>query len=303
MKSKDLAIFILLSSLWGGSYLFMRLCVGILHPIAIVEFRLLIAASFMGCLLLLVPKWRQYLQFNRRVWKKLLFIAIFNSVLPFLVIAYAIQFINAGTGSVLNATSPIWTAIIASLWFKEKLGFSRILGLVIGFLGVVFLMWGKAGFDGGGVGLAVVAAMAGTLSYGVCSNYLKRYATDLPPLTITFWSTLIAAILLMYPASFALPEYPLPMKALIGIIGLGIFSTAIAYMLFFNLVERAGATIAIAVTFLVPVFSMLWGELFLGEEVTLRMLLGALVVLSGTALAIGVITLGKPQADIKLPMD
>ena len=74
-------------------------------------------------------------------------------------------------------------------------------------------------------------------------------------------------------------------------------------MLFFNLVERAGATIAIAVTFLVPVFSMLWGELFLGEEVTLRMLLGALVVLSGTALAIGVITLGKPQADIKLPMD
>lgn len=303
VKSKDLAIFILLSALWGGSYLFMRLCVGILQPLAIVECRLVIAATFMGCLLLLVPKWRSYLRLQAQAWKKLVFIALFNSVIPFLVIAYAIQFINAGTGSVLNATSPIWTAMIGAFWFGEKLTPSRIAGLVIGFLGIVFLMWGKAGFGGDGVGLAVVAAMVGTLSYGICSNYLKRYASDLPPLTITFWSTFIAAILLLYPASFAIPVNDLPIKALVGIVGLGIFSTAIAYMLFFRLAESAGATVAITVTFLVPVFSMLWGEIFLGEEVTLRMLLGALIVLSGTALAIGLITLGKPQTEVKLPMD
>lgn len=304
MKPKDILTFILLSALWGGSYLFMRLCVGSINAIAIAEFRLLIATAFIGFLLLLKKSWQKNLYIPRKDWPKLLFIAIFNSVLPFIVIAYAIQTLNAGTASILNATSPIWTAVIAVVWFKDHLNLSRAMGLVLGFSGVIVLMWGRASLGGDGLGLAVIAALMGTLSYGICSNYLKRYAAGFHPLAITFWSMLIAGILLATPALYNIPVQ-MSFNAWIGIFGLGIFSTAIAYLLFFKLAESTSPSIAITVTFLVPVFSMLWGEIFLGEEITARMLLGALVVLSGTALAIGLISFGKPKpvAASSLPMD
>ena len=293
-----------LSALWGGSYLFMRLCVGSINAIAIAEFRLVIATAFIGLLLLIKKSWQKNIYIPRVDWPKLVFIAIFNSVLPFIVIAYAIQTLNAGTASILNATSPIWTALIAVIWFKDHLNLSRAIGLILGFAGVIVLMWGKASLGGDGLGLPVIAALIGTLSYGICSNYLKRHANGIHPLAITFWSMFIAAILLAVPAMYNIP-IQMSFNAWIGIFGLGIFSTAIAYLLFFRLAESTTPSIAITVTFLVPVFSMLWGEIFLGEEVTARMLLGALVVLSGTALAIGLISFGKPKsgAGTPLPMD
>lgn len=283
----------MLSALWGGSYLFMRLAIVSLSPFVIAEFRLFIASIFLGILLLCKNSWRQYLYLPRRLWPKLLFIAIFNAALPFTVIAYAIQFINAGTGAILNSTSPLWSALIATIWFKDRLTFSRILGLFVGFIGVVFLMWGKASLGSTGTGLAILAAMVGTLSYGISTNFLKHYAQGLHPLTVTFWSLFISFLLLLVPASLTFDFESITVLALLGVIGLGVLSTAIANILFFGLAERISPTIAITVTFLVPVFSMLWGDLFLQEHVTLRMLLGALIVLVGTALVLGLISFRK----------
>lgn len=301
MKPKDILIFTTLSALWGGSYLFMRLCVGSMNPIAIAEFRLLIATVFIGILLLIKKSWQKNILIPRSDWQNLVFIAIFNSVLPFIVIAYAIQTLNAGTASILNATSPIWAAVIAVIWFKDHLNLSRAIGLILGFTGVIVLMWGKASLGGDGLGFPIIAALIGTLSYGICSNYLKRYANGIHPLAITFWSMVVATILLAVPAMFNIP-IQMAFHAWIGIFGLGIFSTAIAYLLFFRLAENTTPSIALTVTFLVPVFSMLWGEIFLGEKVTTSMLLGAFVVLSGTALAIGLISFGKPKSGVGTPL-
>lgn len=302
MAARHIFIFITLSALWGSSYLFMRMCVGYISPIAIAEFRLLIATLFIGLLLIFNPAWRKKVLIPKPEWPKLIVVAFLNSAYPFIVIAYTIQFVNAGTASILNATSPIWSALIATLWYREKMTLSRLFGLILGFMGVIVLMWGKAGFGADGLGLAIIAALSGTLCYGISSNYLKHSVVGIHPLSLTFWSMLIAALMLTIPALYQVPT-AFPISAWVGILGLGIFATGIAYLLFFKLAEETSPSIAITTTFLVPVFSMLWGELFLDESVTLQMLLGALVVLGGTALAIGVISFGKPKTEAALPMD
>ena len=303
MKFRDLLDFLILSALWGGSYLFMRLSTGSVNPFAMAELRMVIATIFIGLMLLLKPSWRPYLHLPRSQWHKLLFIAFFNSALPFLMIAYAIQFINAGTGAILNTTAPLWGAVIASLFFRDHLSKSRTIGLAIGFLGVIYLMWGRASFGGDGLALPIIAAMVGTISYGIAANYLKQYCQGWHPLMITFWSLLISSLILFVPTIFNWPQNPIPGIAWLGIVGLGIFSTAIAYLLFFRLAERTSPSTAMTVTFLVPLFSMLWGEIFLGEEVTTRMIIGAVIVLIGTALAIGLVSFSKPRSIGELPMD
>lgn len=303
MKLRDLLDFLILSALWGGSYLFMRLSTSTVNPFAMAEFRLVIATIFIGLMLLVKPNWRRYLYLPRSQWHKLIFLSFFNSALPFLMIAYAIQFINAGTGAILNTTAPLWGAVIASVFFKDHLSKSRTLGLAIGFLGVVYLMWGRASFDGDGLALPIIAAMIGTISYGIAANFLKQYCQGWHPLMITFWSLLISSIILAGPTALNWPENQIPPIAWVGVIGLGIFSTAIAYLLFFRLTERTSPSTAMTVTFLVPLFSMLWGEIFLGEEVTTRMIVGAVIVLVGTALAIGLVSFNKPRSISDLPMD
>ena len=303
MKIRDLLDFLILSALWGGSYLFMRLSTSTVNPYAMAELRMVIATVFIGLMLVIKPNWRRYLHLPRSQWHKLLFIAFFNSALPFLMIAYAIQFINAGTGAILNTTAPLWGALIASIFYKDHLNKSRMLGLAIGFLGVIYLMWGRASFGGGGLALPIIAAMVGTISYGIAANYLKQYGQGWHPMMITFWSLLISSVLMAGPAVFNWPQNIIPPIAWFGIIGLGIFSTAIAYLLFFRLAERTSPSTAMTVTFMVPLFSMLWGELFLGEEVTTRMIVGAGIVLIGTALAIGLVSFSKPRSIGDLPMD
>lgn len=303
MKIRDLVDFLILGALWGGSYLFMRLSTTSVNPYAMAEFRLVIATLFIGLILLLKPSWRPYLHLPKSQWPKLLILAFFNSALPFLMIAYAIQFLNAGTGAILNTTAPLWGAVIASVFFKDHLTKTRSLGLLIGFLGVIYLMWGRASFGGGGLALPIIAAMIGTISYGIASNFLKNYCQGWHPMMITFWSLLISSVLLFIPTVINWPQNEIPPIAWLGIAGLGVFSTAIAYLLFFRLVERTSPSVAMTVTFVVPLFSMFWGELFLGEEVTSRMILGAIIVLAGTALAIGLVSFGKPKAISDLPMD
>ena len=303
MKIRDLIDFLILGALWGGSYLFMRLSTGSINPYAMAELRLVIATLFIGLILVIKPGWHRHLHLPKSQWHKLFILAILNSALPFLMIAYAIQYINAGTGAILNTTAPLWGAVIASIFFRDHLNKSRSLGLLIGFVGVIYLMWGRASFESGGLALPVIAAMIGTISYGIASNFLKHYCHGWHPIMITFWSLLISSILLFVPTVIHWPQNSIPPMAWLGIAGLGIFSTAIAYLIFFRLIERTSPSVAMTVTFVVPLFSMLWGELFLGEEVTSRMLLGTVIVLIGTALAIGLVSFGKPRAISDLPMD
>lgn len=293
MKIKNIIDFILLSALWGGSYVFMKFTAGFIEPIVVAESRMLIAAICLGFIGLFNRHWWQHLKMTWPQYQKTFVISIFNSVIPFTLFTYAMQYLNAGIGAILNATSPIWTAIIAAFWLKDRLSPPRLIGLILGFLGIVLLVWGKVDFSAGGLGLPFLASIGVTISYGFASNYMKRYCEGIHPIGITLVSMIIGSFILAIPAYEHLPSGVVPTNAWIGIIGLGVGSTAIAYFLFYRLIEQTSPAIAISTTFLVPIFSILWGDIFLHEEPTLRMILCGGVILLGTALAVGILPLKK----------
>lgn len=287
MQLKTLTDFVLIGALWGLSYVFLRFTAGIVEPIVMAESRLLIGAIGIFVIAMCKPQWRTHLIPAASNLKRITIIASLHSVIPFALFSYAMQHLSAGLGAILNSTSPIWTAVIGALWLKDRLDASRICGLVLGFLGIIFLMWDKADFSIGGLGLPILASLGVTLSYGIATNYIKLYGNGLHPIGLAFASLSIGSVMLAIPAYVYLPTEALSMRTWISIIGLGIGSTSIAYILYYRLIEQAGPTIAITVTFIVPIFSVFWGGIFLGERPTLAMLLGGSVIVIGTALAVG----------------
>ena len=293
MKIKNIIDFILLSALWGGSYVFMKFTAGHIEPIVVAESRMLIAAICLGLISLFNRHWWQHLKMTWPQYQKTFVIAIFNSVIPFTLFTYAMQYLNAGIGAILNATSPIWTAIIATFWLKDHLNRFRLLGLFLGFLGIVLLVWGKVDFGVGGLGLPFLASIGVTISYGFATNYMKKYCDGIHPIGMTMVSMIFGSFVLAIPAYQHFPTGFVPNTAWIGMIGLGVGSTAIAYFLFYRLIEQTSPAIAISTTFLVPVFSILWGDIFLNEEPTLQMILCGCIILLGTALAVGILPFKK----------
>lgn len=293
MKTKNIIDFLLLSALWGGSYVFMRYTNGHIDAIVIAESRMVIAAMCLAVVAIFKPSWWQYLKMSRTAYQKTFVIAIFNSVLPFTLFTYAMQFLNVGLGAILNATSPIWTAIIAAFWLKDRLSSWRILGLLLGFIGIISLVWGKVDFSVGGLGLPILASIGVTVSYGFASNFIKKYGDGIHPIGMTFVSMIIGSFMLAIPAYVYFPAGPVPMSAWLGMAGLGIGSTGVAYFLFYRLIEQTSPAIAISTTFLVPVFGILWADIFLGEAPTLPIVLSGGVILLGTALAVGILPLNR----------
>ena len=287
MRLKNTIDFVLIGALWGMSYVFMRFTAGKVEPIVMAESRLLIGALGIFVFAMCKKDLRALLIPAKTDLSRITMIASFNSVIPFALFSYAMQHLNAGLGAILNSTSPIWTAIIGAIWLKDRLSMSRILGLALGCGGIIFLMWGKADFAVGGLGLPILASLGVTLSYGIATNYIKVYGAGIHPMGLAFSSLFIGSFMLAIPAYIYLPTEPLSTLTWISIIGLGIGSTAIAYVLYYRLIEQAGPTVAITVTFVVPIFSILWGDIFLQEKPTLNMFIGGVIIIIGTALAIG----------------
>lgn len=297
MKPRDLLDLVILAMLWGGSFLFMRICAPAFGPVALIEWRVLIAALFL-LPLLLARDGRQGLAHLHRHAGSLLLMGVGNSALPFVLFAFAILSITSGLAAVMNATAPLFAAVIGWLWLNERLRLPQVAGLLLGLAGVATLVWDKLswapagavpmsdvpGRAPGGAALAIVAALAAGAAYGWAANYTRLRLAELPPLVVATGSQIGAALALAPFAWFMQPAAPPSPAAWLGVLALGIGCTGLAYILFFRLINRAGVTRAISVTFLVPVFGVLWGALFLGEQVTWSMVGGALVVLAGTAL-------------------
>lgn len=285
MKPFDLAELIILAAIWGASFLFMRLGAHEFGPVAMAALRVGLASVALLPLLAL----RQGLAELRRDWKPLLVVGLLNSALPFALFSYAALSITAGLSSILNATTPLWGAIVAWVWLSQRLSPPRMLGLAIGFAGVIFLAWDKASFKPGGSGWAVLACLAAALSYGIAANYSKRHLAQASPLTVATGSQLAATLMLALPAWQLWPVSMPSARAWAGVILLALLCSAVAYILYFRLMARIGPSNTIAVTFLIPVFAVLWGFAFLGEAFGPAMALGCAVVLLGTALAVGLL--------------
>ena len=299
MRPRDVAELVALAALWGGSFLFMRLGAGEFGPVALVALRVT------GAALLLLPLLASRGQINdlRRHWRPIAVVGLLNSALPFLGYGFAALSIHAGLSAIFNATAPMFGALVAWLWLGDRLVASRWLGIGIGFAGVAALAWSNtsdpAAFGAGGTGWAVVACIAASVCYGVAANYAKHRLTGVAPLAVAAGSQAGAALMLALPAWWWWPEVTPSAQAWAAVTALALACTGIAYVLYFRLIASAGPGNAIAVTYLVPLFAMVWGWLFLGEAVTPPMLADGAVILVGTALATGLLGARRPARGLR----
>ncbi|CAN5909525.1 DMT family transporter [soil metagenome] len=285
MRSTDIAQLISLAAVWGGSFLFMRMGAAEFGPIALVAVRVIGAALMLMPMLVLRGQWPVL----RAHWRHVFVVGLTNSAVPFLCYAYAALSITAGLLAIFNAAAPLIGALIAWLWLKDRLTPMRVLGLLIGFAGVLWLAWDKASFKAGGSGWAVVACLIGTLFYGLSAALAKRWLMGVTPLAVAAGSQFSAALVLLVPAFIWWPASNPSAHAWLAAALLAVVCTGFAYILFFKLNASIGPSNAITVTFLVPVFAMAWGWMFLAERVTPVMALGCGVILLGTSLSTGLL--------------
>ncbi|MDP3191332.1 MAG: DMT family transporter [Rhodoferax sp.] len=284
----------MLGAIWGASFLFTRLGAAEFGALPTAGLRVGIAATFLLPLLLLRGQW----QALSTHWKKIFFLGMLNSGIPFALYAYALLSISTGLSSLLNATVPLFGALVAWLWLKDRPHGMKILGLLIGFVGVAMLAWGKASFkpDASGLvtGWAVLACLGACLCYGLSASFTKRHLGGVPSLVIATGSQLGATLGLALPTLWLWPSQPPSSTAWLALLAVGVLCTGVAYVLFFRLVDKVGAAGSLTVTFLIPVFAVLYGVVFLGESVTAWMLICGTVILLGTALSMGLLKLFSP---------
>jgi len=285
MKPADLGELFALAALWGASFLFMRLGAAEFGPVALAAVRVIGATLFLLPLLAL----RGQAGALRRHWRPIALVGLTNSALPFLLYSYAALSISAGLSSIFNAATPLFGAVIAWLWLKDRLTAPRIAGLAIGFAGVLWLAWDKASFKPGGSGWAIVACLGATLCYGLSASFTKKHLAGVAPLAVATGSQLAASVALAGPALWWWPSVTPSATAWTATALLALLCTGVAYVLFFRLIAHVGAANAISVTFLIPVFAVAWGWLFLAEQPTVAMAVGCAVILLGTGLATGVL--------------
>lgn len=298
MPLRSVVDFVLLSAIWGSSFLFMHLAAGPFGTMATAFGRVAIGA------LVLLPLlwWRGLGPQLRQHWKALCIVGLLNSGIPFAFYAFAVQSISTGLSAILNATTPMFGALVAWAWLKDRPDRSRITGLVIGFTGVALLAGEKASFHPNASGIApawaVLACLGACLCYGLSASFTKRHLSGLPPLLTATGSLLGASAGLLLPTLWNLPARLPGATAWWALAAAGVLCTGLAYILFFRLIEQAGPARALAVPFVVPVFAVVYGALLLDEHITAWMVLCGAIVVLGTALSTGVLRLPARRATV-----
>jgi drug/metabolite transporter (DMT)-like permease len=283
MRPADVARLTLLSALWGGSFIFIRVAAPALGPIVTVETRVFVAGV---TLLLYAMATGQRLELATR-WRQYLIIGVVNSAIPFVLISPAELQLTASLASVLNATRPLFGALIAASWIGDPLTSKKIGGIVLGILGVgVLTGWSIVSFSEGMV-LSVAASLCGAAFYGLASVYTRARVAGAPALGMAVGSQLGASLVLSPLVPLSMPSGAPTTIVVASVLALALFCTALGYMLYFRLIVDVGPVNALTVTFLTPIFGVAWGWMFLGEAVTAETVLGCVVILAGTALVTG----------------
>jgi drug/metabolite transporter (DMT)-like permease len=281
MPPSDIARLLTLAGLWGGSFAFMRVAVPALGPFWLAFLRVALAFAALFALAAMqgnVPSLRER-------WRDYLFVGTVNSALPFVLFCFAEQYVTASAAAILNATSPFFGAIVATLWLKEPLTLRQLAGMSLGLGGVVLLVGWQPEPLSGLVLAATLACLAAALCYGIASVYAKVRMAGVPSSAIALYSQLAATIALA-PAVAATPVPALPsVLVVVNVLALALASTALAYRLYFRLIANIGPARALTVTFLIPLFGVLWGVVFLGEPLASNTLSGCTLILAGTWLA------------------
>lgn len=282
MSTANLLRLILLAAIWGGSFLFMRIAAPVLGAAVLIEYRVLFAAIFLAVVGLFLKKsldWKQH-------WKHYFILGLFNSALPFLMFAFAARTLSASVLAVLNATTPLWGTLIAAVWSRSMVSGKVLLGLALGTCGVALLV----GFDHvsskPGAGIAIAAVLFASFNYGIASNY-ARQAKAVEPFANAHGSMWASALMVLPVVPFFPPVGEHTVGIMGAVIALAVLCSGVAYLIYFRLIQDVGPSSALTVTFLSPLFGILWGVLFLGETVGWYTFAGAAIVIAGTVLVTG----------------
>lgn len=291
MNIKNLLQFISLGAIWGASFIFIRVLVPVLGPIVTANMRTLIA----GVVLTL------YLIFSKidfdleKYWKKYIVVGILNTGIPFILFAYASKYLPASYLAILNSTSPLFTAVFSVIWLKEKVGPLKIFGISLGAFGVALVAnIGELGMSFNTV-LAIFMSLGAAASYALTGVYMQLYLRSANPKSVAGISQLFAGVILL-PLVFIFPPIgDITLKIGANMISLALLCSAVAYLMYFDLMKDIGPTKALSVTYLIPLFGMLWGVIFLDEVITFNMILGCVFILLGTCLVLNLIKVRRKK--------
>lgn len=287
MTPADTLRLVLLSSLWGMSFIFMRVATPEFGPVPLVLVRMGIGALLLVPLLLTV-------RYLKLVWEykgSLLLLGLINHVIPFSLLALATTRLEAGFTSLINATTPIFTALLGALFFATPVQRQQYLGLAMALFGVYVLSANRLDFSLGGDGWFILAVLGTAFCYGIAGNYSKTRLSHLPVRVLAAGSSAMSALILLIPGLLLWPSEPISGLAWLNGLALAVLSTALAFLLYFGILASAGATAASTVTFLVPVSALFWGYLILDETLSLQIIAGMVITLAGTAIATRMIRL------------
>ena len=272
IDARDWSLLGLLSVLWGGSFFFNGVVLRELPPLTLVLLRVALAS-----IILLPLLWVYRIEFPKGIsgWKPFFAIGLFNNVLPFSLIVAGQTYIPSGLASILNATTPLFTVVVMATAGEEKLQARRIAGVIVGLIGVVILRgWS---FDGegfwSGQGVGILLCLAGAFSYGLSALLARRLLSNSPPLGTATFQLLASSVMMIVVAGLVERPGNCRCRALttwFAVIGLAALSTALAYIVFFQILRRSGATNVMLVTLLIPVTAIVLGYLVLGEQISPR---------------------------------
>ncbi|WP_436515880.1 DMT family transporter [Ekhidna sp. To15] len=282
MKIKNIHLLILLASLWGPSFLFIKIAVLEIPPIMLAALRIGIAAVILNILLALK---NERLPLDPIFWKRTFIAGLFAQAIPFVLINWGEQFVDSSLASILNGLMPLFTIIFAHFIIAdERLTGKKLFGVTLGFLGLIVLVMPSimGGVDGSMLGIMAITAAA--VSYGIGLSYIRKYFANTPSFKAPA-AQLLSVTIYLVPLAFIMnPEFNLAatsIPALSSLFILAFFGTAIAFIVYFRLIERSSAGYASLVTYLMPIYGVILGVAFLGEEVSIWMILGAVLILLG----------------------
>ncbi len=280
MSRRDTLLLLLLSAIWGASFLFIKVSVDVLEPSVVALGRVALGALL---LLALLPR-RGGLRPLKGHLVPLLILGAVNNALPFWLLGFAETSLDSGLTAVIQASAPLCTVVLAARIDRtQRVTGVRLAGVGVGFVGVVFLI----GLQTGGELIAAFAVVGVAVCYAFSVLFAGRTMREVPVLQASFGQLAFASLLLAPFGLAQLPETMPSANVLLSVLALGVLGSGIAYLLYFSIIASAGASRAILVTYLVPAMALIYGAIFLAEPVTIPSLVGLVLILSGTALATG----------------
>ena len=277
---RDLIELLILSALWGSSFLFLRIASPEFGPVFLIEIRVASGLVVLFPICFLMGKLGELISH----WKMIFIVGLSNMAIPFCFFAYSALNMGAGVLSLMNATVPFFTAIIAFVFFRQGMNRLALVGLLVGFFGVVVLVFDPSESSEVTSQLAILSALFACVLYGAALNLVAHKLRGVSGISITTGGLLFSAIVLLPLAIIQRPEIMPQGQVWLSVLALGIICTGFGFLLFYRLISRIGSQRAIMTTYLIPLFSILWGSLFLEESITLFMIFGGMLVLMGVGM-------------------